>query len=364
MIGETLVHRNGREAFPRMLDAIEHARTRVRIEIYWWGADPVGASFRRAVESAARRGVDVSVVVDGFGSAALPADYFATLRTCGGRARTFRPLGLQALASGPRGVLGRSHRKILVVDDRSFVGGLNLALPWAPIADGGDDWRDTALELTSQEVADRLSLLVDDSSKVAEGWHPHRGSGLVWLRPEIGVVTNSPTAPKGRAIRAAYLTALKEARSTVDLTSAYFAPRPIFLAHLVRAVRRGVRVRLLVPLRSDVELARVVAMPLLRWLVARGVRVYRFGGGVLHAKTAVFDRTTSIIGSHNLDGLSWAWNLECNLIARSAAVGQRLTKLFEEDLCLSVELPAREPASDFLEALVPDRLRAWYVRGR
>lgn len=355
-----LAIRNGERALPAMLSAIERARRIVRIEMYWWGRDPVGDGFREAITAAARRGVDVLVVVDGFGSAALPDDYFDELRRVGGRAHVYRPLGLAALLGGPRAFLGRTHRKVVVADGEAFLGGLNLALPWATLAQGGQDWRDTVLSFKGESVADHLASLVERTALAA----PPDEAGLAWVAPGVGIVTNSPATLRGRKIRATYLDALRGARSSIDLTNPYFAPRPVLLASLVRAVRRGVRARVLVPLTSDVELARLASMPFLRWLAARGVKVYRYGGAILHAKSAVIDGETSIVGSHNLDGLSWAWNLECNAIVKNRDVAADLTAMFEQDLCLSVELTRHERAPDVLERLVPDAIRSWYQRGR
>lgn len=355
--------RNGREAFPAMLDAIGAARDRVFIEMYWWEADEVGDRFRDAVIAAARRGVEVRVLVDGFGSRALPRRYWHALARAGGRAATFSPLQLVFAADKIRLLLARDHRKIVVADDCAFVGGLNFARPWAPTAEGGSDWRDTALEIRSDAAASALVALFESTWAVAAGQRVSSDPPpIAWPdRGSVAIVSNTPTRRRGRRIRQVYLWALRRAERSVDITCAYFAPRPLFLRALAGAVKRGVRVRILVPLKSDVELADQAALPLLRWLDARGVQIFAYGGAILHAKTAVVDDEWCTVGSHNLDGLSWAWNLECNAVLRSPELGARLTALFEADLCRSVRWPPQKPG--LLERLLPDAFRQWYAGG-
>lgn len=226
---------------------------------------------------------------------------------------------------------------------------------WAPEIDGGDDWRDTAVEVVSPEAAERLRTTVDDASSSTSG---RSWSG--WDDGHMALLENAPSSRRGRRIRRAYLWAIRNAKKSIDITCAYFAPRPLFLRALAAAARRGVRVRLLVPLRSDVELARYASLPWLRWLARREVTVFAYTGGILHAKTAVIDDDWCTVGSHNLEGLSWAWNLECNVAARRPPLAGQLTTLFEQDLTCAVRWSG---ARSLGEGLVPDSFRRWYSRG-
>ncbi|NOU29102.1 MAG: cardiolipin synthase ClsB [Polyangiaceae bacterium] len=361
------VLRNGTEFFSALFEAVGAARQRIRVEMYWWGDDAIGRRARSALAEAARRGVDVKVLVDGFGSMSLPRGFWDELARAGGQVRTFRPPASALLALHWHAAFARDHRKIVVCDARSIVGGVNIALPWAARSDGGGDWRDTALEVDGEPTAAHLRTLFDAA------WEPRglrRGAptatGVAWTDGDgsgrgLGILSNVPSARRQRRIRQAYLWAIRASRRSIDITCAYFAPRPVFLRALARAVERGVSVRLLVPLRSDVPFVRYASLPQLRWLSRRGVEVYGYGGGILHAKTAVVDGEWCTVGSHNLDGLSWAWNLECNIMARSGELAGRLVQLFQEDLCLSVRWPP--PEVGFFEAYMPAALRRWYSRG-
>jgi cardiolipin synthase len=340
---EVTLLRNGRELFPSMLDELADAKKTVALEMYWIEDDDVGRTFRAALAECAARGVDVRVVVDGFGSAKLPRDFFDVARRAGVRVRTFRPLFMALEPLRPRGVLARDHRKVLVVDDRvAFVGGVNLCSTWSPIGLGGADWRDTAVRVEGPELPAHLRALFDASWARASGAR-ERGHDAadVWTAEggRIGVLANTPELRRRRKIRQAYLWGLRRAQKSVDITCAYFAPRRVFLRALRQAIRRGVRVRLLLPLESDVWLADVLASSWVRVLSAMGAEVYGYAGSVLHAKSAIFDARWVTVGSHNLDALSWAYNLECNVFVEDEGFGRDATEQFEEDLLLSVRLP-------------------------
>lgn len=99
--------------------------------------------------------------------------------------------------------------------------------------------------------------------------------------------------------------------------------------------------RVLLPLKSDVMVADIVAQPAIRFLDRLDVEVYGYAAGTLHAKTAVVDGHLVTVGSHNLDALSWAYNLECNVVVDDEDIGRRASDHFEEDLARSVRLRPR-----------------------
>ena len=135
-----------------------------------------------------------------------------------------------------------------------------------------------------------------------------------------------------RRIRRAYLQAVRQARTSIDITNPYFLPGPLFLRALRQAHDRGVLVRLLVPRHSDVWLVALAMRELLESLARHGISVFAYERSILHAKTAVFDERLVIVGSHNLDALSWRFNLEANLAIEDARFAATATRSFERDL--------------------------------
>lgn len=345
---EVTLLRNGRDLFPTMLDAIARARHSVALEMYWVANDAVGRAFRAALASAARRGADVRVIVDGFGSVGLPFGWFAPLVDAGGRVGVFHPLRLALDPRRPHTILARDHRKLLAVDRaEAFVGGINLCAQWAPSDKGGEDWRDTAVRIRGPELPAHLARLFDASwSHVMRRGDPTEAP-VAWATEggRVGVLANAPERRRGRKIRQAYLWGLRRAKTSIDITCAYFAPRRVFVRTLRGAVKRGVRVRLLLPLKSDLRVADLLASSWVRALDSAGVEVYGYAGSILHAKTAVVDACWVTVGSHNLDALSWAYNLECNVFVDDRSFGAAAEAMFEDDLQRAVRLPAAVPSA-------------------
>jgi cardiolipin synthase len=188
--------RDGEEVFPAMRAAIARAERRVSLEIYWVGDDAVGRAFRRELARAASRGARVRVLVDGFGCLALPRGFWRELEVRGGEVEVFRPILAGVDRTFPRGVLARDHRKLLVVDGReAFVGGLNLARNWLPVAEGGGGWRDTAVHVIGTEIGEHLTGLFDETWKRCRGTRdPMVSPKAIWTSSDgnIGVIANTP----------------------------------------------------------------------------------------------------------------------------------------------------------------------------
>lgn len=350
-----------------MRDAIARAARRVSLEMYWFADDAIGRAFRADLADAAARGVEVQILVDGFGSFALPRGFWRDVETRGGEVEIFRPILSGVDRTFPRGLLARDHRKILVVDEHeAFVGGLNIARQW--LSSSGRralaSWRDTAMRVTGREIGSHLSDLFTDTWERCRNREPvSRRPRAIWSASDgkVGVIANTPEDRRRRRIRQAYLWAIRHAKFQIDITCAYFAPRRLFVRALSRAVQRGARVRILLPLRSDVLIADVLARPWVRFLDQLGVEMYGYAASTLHAKTAVVDGRLVTVGSHNLDALSWAYNLECNVVVEDPQVGREASEHFEEDLSVSTRLrPPRSRLLDRITETLADAAERFY----
>lgn len=248
---------------------------------------------------------------------------------------TYHPIGEPTGVALLRSFVSRDHRKVLCLDRKvAYVGGLNLAAPWQPRLSEVAAWRDTAVRLCGPGGANSLADTFDLTWRYLHDHFetPPAPPSLIRLGPQLAILVNSPHKRSGRVIRRLYLWAIRRAQRTIDISAAYFAPRPLFVRALLHAQKRGVRVRILLPFRSDVWLASLASGPLVRYLVRKGVAVYAYRASILHAKTAVIDEKWVTVGSHNLDALSWAWNLECNVAVEDARLGQAMVRTFERDL--------------------------------
>lgn len=273
----------GEQAYPRMLEAIAHAKYHIYLEVYSFASTGVGARFIAALSEAAQRGVDVRIVIDGWGSVLSGRSIANTLRAAGCHVRIFH-----RLSSLLRGRFARTHRKILLVDDSiAFVGGFNI----------GDE------NLTNEDRPAWADLALQ-----IEG--PH----CVWLgrlyrREKViplnnGLLIDVSGLGGGFRLRRRYIAAFRGARERIQLAHAYFLPDRSLVRCIVAAARRGVEVNLVLAGQSDVPLVRAATRSLYRRLLRAGVHIYEWSGSVLHAKVASVDGGKLLMGSFNLDPFS------------------------------------------------------------
>ena len=141
-----------------------------------------------------------------------------------------------------------------------------------------------------------------------------------------------------RSIRRSYRYAIDIARDYIYITNAYFLPDRFIYRRLIKAVRRGVDVRIIVPLKTDHPYVRWASWAMYAHMLKNGVKLYEWQGEILHSKTAVIDGLWSSVGSHNLDHRSLHYNMELNVNVFSGEFGSGLKQLFMEDLKNSKEV--------------------------
>ncbi|HEX5686428.1 MAG TPA: cardiolipin synthase ClsB [Ideonella sp.] len=353
---------NGEAFFPAVFDAIRHARREVILETFIVFEDKVGQELHEVLLAAARRGVQVDVLVDGFGSADLSPAYVQSLTAVGVRVRTFDPavrvLGFRF------NVLRRMHRKIVVIDgERAFVGGINYSADH--LADFGPQAKqDYSVELVGPIVGEIHRFVrtaihdpVGDVINAGHGlraawgrWHPH---GPQQSAERAAVNAGSADALFVRRdnlhhrndIERYYCIAVRRARKQVLIANAYFFPGYRLLRELRRAAGRGVEVKLVLQGEPDVPIARTAASTLYDYLHGGGVKIYEYCERPLHGKVAVIDDEWSTVGSSNLDPLSLSLNLEANVVLRDKPFAQHLRTRLEhliERSCKQIEVPAHK----------------------
>ncbi|MBS2032865.1 MAG: cardiolipin synthase B [Deltaproteobacteria bacterium] len=333
--------RDGDQAYPAMLAAIEGAKRFVHLESYIFADDGTGHRFARALAHAAERGVEVTVLYDAVGSWTTHRGFFKAMRRRGVRARAFNPVWPWP---GLLRTFRRDHRKLLVVDGEvAFVGGINISDDWAPRIDGGQDWRDDVMRLEGPVVAG-----LDGVFRAT--WRAVVQNVAERLQLRAPVTPSEPCGPRGthavatfaarKAIHKAYVHAIDAAERSVFIASSYFVPDRAILHALRRARRRGVEVRLMLPGVSDhysvLMAGRALYGRLLRW----GVRVHEWQNRIFHAKTAVIDGCWGTMGSFNLDRWSLHFSHELNAVFSDPELGRTLEDSFRNDLdgCLEVTL--------------------------
>ncbi len=332
--------RDGIEAFPAMLQAIRGATREILLEMYWVGADPVGITFRDALAERAKAGVLVRVLWDAVGSLAITPAFWGPLVDAGGEVREYHPLSPFSPSFRLALMDQRDHRKILVTDRTvGFTGGLNLALPWLPIDAGGEAWRDDMIQVKGHVAEELRTLFYKTWRRIWLRNLPHQFAqpnvprDLVALskRPTGRVYVVASLRRRRRSVMREYLTRIQAAQRSIDIANSYFIPDRAVKNALFRAVLRGVRVRVLVPARSDVAIVQFALEAMYDSLLKHGIEILCYPGPMMHAKTVVVDDRFVMIGSYNLDERSRAKNLEVNVAVEDPAFATYVRTWFDRD---------------------------------
>jgi cardiolipin synthase A/B len=329
---------NGEEFFPRVFACIANAQREVIVETFILFEDKVGLQLHEALIAAARRGAQVDVTVDGFGSPDLSAHFLSTLAEAGVRLHVFDPR--KRILRWRLNVFRRMHRKIVVVDGQvAFIGGINYSADH--LGDYGPEAKqDYAVEVCGPLVAEihRFS-----HAALAQGLRYQRPRHWWRWRRHLRVSPQDlPRAGSAAAmlvirdngqhrndIERAYRLAIRTARQRIVIANAYFFPSYRFIRDLRHAAQRGVDVRLILQGQPDMPWARTVATLLYDRLLSGGVRIYEYCERPFHGKVALVDEEWSTAGSSNLDPLSLALNLEANVVIRDRAFNAELYRRLE-----------------------------------
>ena len=316
-----------------MLEAITNAKRSICFETYILAGDATGDRFKIALIERARAGIEVRLIYDAVGSFGLSTAWVDELRTAGIEVIEFNPIAPWRRRFR---LSHRDHRKVLVVDDEvGFTGGLNIANDYAAIEDGGVGWHDMHCRVTGPIVYDmargfRRNWIRAGGKTYAPIRRPPQaksGQGTSYVRLIENALRRQRTG-----FRRAYLHVMRAAHRTIRIENAYFLPDRGIRRALISAARRGVDVQVIVPGRSDVKLIEYASLYALRRLAKKGIKVWRWRGVMLHAKTAVVDAIWSTIGSYNFDSQSRFNNLEVTVEILDPAIGEKMVRVFDNDV--------------------------------
>jgi cardiolipin synthase A/B len=321
---------NGDEIFPAMIQAIEGAKQSVNLESYIFKDDRAGAMFTNALVDAARRGVEVRVLVDGTGG--HPGALADQMKKGGVDIRVYEPVKPWNLLRIGR----RTHRKILVVDGTvCFTGGLGIEAQWLGNARNPSEWRDTQVRVTGPVAAQMQAIF-------AENWTYTTGEILAGDRfyppiaPAGDIEAQAIKVSRGDATSIAkilYYIAIQSAAKSIHIQNAYFLPDKQVRQALVKAAQRGVDVRVMVPGKYiDVPVVRRASRRHYGELLQGGVKIYEYLDTMMHTKSAAFDGIVAIIGSINFDSRSMLKNAEESITFYNRGFAAKVEDMFEADM--------------------------------
>ena len=336
---------NGDQIYPAMLDAIRAARQRVNFLTYIYSPGEVAGLFTDALADAARRSVEVNVVVDAFGASNIPGDHVKRLEQSGASVGHYRPVRWNSIQESNY----RNHRKILVVDGTTaFTGGVGVADHWLGHAQDKEHWRDSQFRIQGPAVHYLEAVFYESLAET-----------LPRVKPEIGPSADAgPVAPAGDArsvivssapnggsggVKRLFLVSIAAAKHTLDITTPYFVVDDSTQWSLDEARKRGVHIRILVEGdRTDAKSVKWASRSNYEALLEQGIDIYEYQPTMIHAKSTVVDGRWSIIGSANFDNRSLEMNDEVNIGISDPSLAAALTLTFDDDLRRAKRLTLEE----------------------
>lgn len=329
---------DGTEKFKVLLDDIRHAQNHVHIEYYTFYNDQIGNQVRAALEEVARRGVEVRVIYDSFGSRGTTHQFFKRLEALGGRAEPFFGTKKAPIHS-PR-LNYRDHRKIVVIDGRiGYIGGFNIGDQYLGRKPKFGYWRDTHLRVQGNAViALQSRFLMDWNATVKNTRHNQQVSYQDQYFPLISnvghtsmqIVSSGPDSEK-EAIKLGYFKMINNARKYIYIQTPYLIPDDAIIEALMVAQMSGVEVRIMIPAFPDHPFVYRATEYYAKHLTDLGIKVYKYHHGFLHAKTVVVDDQVASVGSANLDFRSFKLNFEANAFLYGEQFAHQLKTIFEKD---------------------------------
>jgi cardiolipin synthase len=337
--------RSGAEYFPALLAAIDRSTQEIHLQSYIYKEDITGIQIGDALKNAAKRGVSVNILLDGFGSKDLSKNYIEELELAGVQVMFYRPKISPWSLKKSR--LRRLHQKIVVIDRRiGFVGGINII----------DDY--DIPNNAPNNVPPRIDYAVRIEGKLLSAIHARvqkLWKRIAWVHmrrvnavaANTSILVNSQNTEQYNTkaalvlrdnvlhrsdIEDAYLDAIGHAKSEIIIANAYFVPGRRFRLALFAAVKRGVKVKLLLQGRMEYFLM-FATHAFYSEFLRSGIEIYEYRKSFMHSKVAVIDSAWATVGSSNIDPFSLLLAREANIVVKDTAFAHEL----KTDLQVSIE---------------------------
>ncbi len=338
-------------AIESMVADINAAKVHVHLTFYIWLTDNNGLKMVEALKRAAARGVVCRAMADGLGSRAMiESIHWKALRDAGVRVATALPIGNLLLRSLRGRIDLRNHRKILVIDNRiTYCGSQNCADPEFRVKAKFAPWVDAMMRFTGPVVRENQHLFACD-------WLGQVDDNLddILKEPlapgEAGfaaqVIGTGPTA-RNSAMPEIFENLIYTARREIFITTPYYVPDDPMQTALCSCALRGVKTTLITPARNDSWIVGAASRSYYADLLASGVRIHEYDGGLLHTKSLTLDDEITLIGSANMDRRSFELNYENNILLCSRSVTAEMRRRQDEYLAhshpVTVEVVAAWP---------------------
>jgi cardiolipin synthase len=330
----------GAPYFNRLEEMINRAEEVIHFQTYIYDSDETGWRVAHALCRASERGVKVYLFLDGYCSKDLSHEFRNHIREKGVLLRWFEPL-----LKSKHFYLGRRlHHKVVVIDGKeAMVGGINISNRYNDLPDQRAwlDWAiwvkgETAIQLEKlcihfwNRSAFRKKWMIAQSNRYLN----HTVSDECYVR----VRRNDWVAAKIEITRS-YLEMLHRAKNEIIIMSSYFLPGRVIRIALSKAIKRGIKVKLIISGISDIDFAKAAEKYWYPWLMRNNIRIYEYQGRVLHGKLSVYDGKWVTVGSYNVNDISAYASIELNLDVLNhefaASTTHELNRIIKEE-CIEI----------------------------
>lgn len=348
--------------FTALVSDLRKAQHSIDIEMYIWASDEVGAQFFQILRDAVLRGVRVRLLVDGIGSFRWVQTHLPRFRAAGIDVKVFRSLwwtwSVSKLSRFLRTLNRRNHRKIFLIDGQiAYTGSLN-------VHSSAFKWRESGLRLLGPSVGLIQEIFDDTWLWTGDPTSPYANPASYELQTRLlksHEIRCNQFYQLRRRLKSDLIERIRGAKERIWVMTPYFLPSSTILNELMRAARRQVDVRVVLPFRSDIPFLRWIATLYYRFLLSARVKVYEYMPEVLHAKSMLID-DWGAIGSSNLNRRSSFHDLELDVVLRSPSALLQLEQQFLRDMEKSSLVTQENPLSEWKQfvARLLFRLRDWF----
>lgn len=334
---------NGDQFFPHLLADIAQARESVHLESYIWWKGDICDQMANALASKAKQGVEVRLLVDASGGHKMEKRLETLMHNAGVQVRRFHPIRFSNLGR----LNNRDHRKLAIIDGRiGYIGGFGIAEQWTGHAQDRDHWRDTGLRVAGPVVNRMQGAFcenwIEETGEITAGekYFPHLPAAG---RTPAHVAYTSPTGSVS-SVQVLYYLAIKAARREILIQNPYMLPDKDAVAAMGDAVRRGVKVMVMVPATSSTDSPIVQHASHHRFtsLLKNGIRIWEYKPTLLHKKIIVVDGMWACVGSTNFDDRSFQLNDEISIGVLDPGIAGQLRTAFANDLKFAEERTYQE----------------------
>lgn len=353
--------RGGAPYFKAIEDIAADAKYSLHFQTYIFDADETGTAVAKAFIAAAKRGVHVYLMIDGYASQKLPKEFIGEMKAAGVHFRFFEPLLLTYRYYFGR----RMHHKVLVADGYvGLVGGINVSNRYNDMPDKAA-WLDWSIMVRGETAMELHNVCVKTWERSVFG----RKRCEPRMLPQPTAETENCRVRVRRNdwvygktdIYKTYRSLFATAREYATVMTSYFWPPRSLLSRMEVAARRGVKIRIVLTAHADVPLAKYAERYLYRRLFRSGIEVYEYQPNVLHAKLAFMDDKWVTVGSYNVNNISAFASIELNLDVENARIATEMREAVEQIIANDCRQVVKE---DYYLTNNPLRMFLYYLSYR